>query len=73
MHKHYTVIYRKSMRVKLKQQSYGGLGKHISASCTNCWGRGLSNNCLFDVLDLFMPSYASNIIFLRQTDEGVMK
>lgn len=30
------------------------------------------NNCHFDVLGLFMPSYASNI-FLRQTDEGLMK
>lgn len=30
------------------------------------------NNYHFDVLGLFMPSYASNI-FLRQTDEGLMK
>lgn len=53
-----------------EKQSHCGVEKHISPSCL---GRGLSNNCHFDVLGLFMPSYASSIIFLRQTDEGVMK
>lgn len=70
MHKCYNATDKKHASTRAAEKAVTQWsGKLISASC---WGRGLSSHYHFDVLGLLMPSYASDIIFWRETDEGVM-